>query len=210
MKRVRQSAVLVLVGVLLGAGALLAILYGTGALAPPESQTTMLMKTDLTETDDLALLETATHVAQDVYERDFAGLSAYVSASRGVVFAAYSRANLEKSLTFSAGQVSAFADDASLYVWDVVPATGEPVERTASAFFEEFLCVRDFCKAPTLVRGRVSAVDSQDPFASDVFVEFQYGAVAQEGWTCLRLVFETTDSDTYALTAIIRCDDRIE
>ena len=208
MKKQLMNLLCLLLGILLGVGSCLLVLFlsggGLGSKAAPEPVS--VAGEDL-RSDDLAALAVA--VADCIAAEDYAALSEYVHPVYGLVFSPYSTINLGSNQCFTPQRVAITGKDNSLYVWGVKYGSDEPIQLTAAAYFSEYVYDRDYAHAPvmgfnTVLRSGNALENVAAAFPDGQFVDLYFPSTSAEAndWRILRMVFEDCEGEM-KLSALI-------
>jgi hypothetical protein len=201
LKKVFTGFLLVIVGMIIGIAATLAVCYFTGAGLPEKfgiygKSITPDIGAQATSAE---LTAYAFEIVGYIKEGDYEKLSEVVHPEYGVVFSPYATINLSSNKVFTATQVKGFAKDTTKYVWGKYDGSGNPIELTPSDYFKDFVFDRDYTLAAhigvdTIVNTGNSLENIKEVFPTARFVDFhipgtdpEYGGL---DWSSLRLAFE--------------------
>ena len=210
MKRtILVSIATCLVGIVLGAGLLLAALHfdwlpGVHAFIAyqPDSSPSPSAPVD-EEIDSADLLGRAMEVAKLMRDRDWTSLAAVIHPEDGVTFTPYSYVT-DRDQVFTPAQIAAFGSDSSQYLWGYFDGVGDPMELTPMEYFDRFVFNADYTQAPFLIVNRVlsrgnSLENVADAYPDCQFVEFYYDMLEEEyegfDWCALKLVFRPYEGE---------------
>ena len=159
------------------------------------------------------LIQIAYEIVEHIGDYDYDALSKYVHPEYGVVFSPCATITLSTNRRFTEEQVAAFSTDRTPYVWGVRDGSGEPIERTPSEYFSEFVNFKDFSAAPVvginhIVRNGNALENITDIFSDVQFVDFHFpnddrNSASEHNWATLRLGFEAYN-DLMRLTVVLR------
>jgi hypothetical protein len=101
-------------------------------------------------------------------------------------------------------------DSEQVYTWGVYDGSGEPINLTFEAYYEEFVYSADFAEAEQVAvnerLGQGNTINNiQEFFPQSSFVEYYLPGSEEFGgmdWESLRLVF-VEDGDTWLLVGIV-------
>lgn len=211
MKKQLMNLLCLLLGILLGVGGCLLVLFlsggGLGSKTAPEPVS--VAGEDL-RSDDLAALAVA--VADCIAAEDYAALSEYVHPVYGLVFSPYSTINLDSNQCFTPQRVAVADKDKTVYVWGVKYGSNEPIQLTTQQFFREYIYDRDYARAPvmgfnTVLRSGNALENVNAAFQDGQFVDLYFPSTSAEvsDWRILRMVFEEYQGEM-KLSALIHSE----
>ena len=163
---------------------------------------------------DAKVLTAAFDAAACFKNGDYETLSKMAHPAKGITFVPYSTVQADKNLVFKADEIKGFGSDTKKRIWGATHGSGEPINLTPLAYFEQYVYDQDFINAPVIGRNRVigssnSIENVSEAFPDGVFIEFHYpGFDARYGgldWESLKLVFEKYESE-YKLVAVIHSE----
>ncbi len=170
------------------------------ATPAPQQETafpTVTEEPKLTPDKGYSFEETAEIVIQHLADGDMAGLSDFVHPELGVRFSPYAYVR-EDHQRFMPDQLMGLMDDPQIYQWGHYDGTGEPIELTFAAYYQEFVYPVDFANAEQVAYDRVigqgNTINNPSAFYPDSrFVEYHFSsfdpAYGGMDWQSLRLVF---------------------
>lgn len=148
--------------------------------------------------ENFRLLNTACSVLRAIQSRDYAALSGFIDAERGVTITPYSTVDTDKDLNFTPIQVKNFAKDQTRYTWGRMPGRGELIQLTVEEFMSGYLFGSDYTQAPRIGVDRVNirgnALENvEEAYPGCRFVDFTFPGSgknsAGQDWSSLKLVF---------------------
>lgn len=155
--------------------------------------------------------EVALVIVNLLNDYDLIALSELVHPDHGVRFSPYSFVEPDLHVVFQQSQLSALAQDTTIYQWGYYDGIGEPIELTFAEYYHRFIYDQDYINAESIHinerYGQGNSLDnSAEIYPNGTVVEFHFsGFEAQyEGmdWRSLRLVLEQ-DNNQWYLIAII-------
>lgn len=167
---------------------------GPGYLAPPVEQKEKVAPVVQGE----PIEETAIAALEALMERDVSLLADYVHPQTGVRFTPYTTIDTEHDRVLDTESLLSFFQDEEVYTWGNRDGTGEPIELTNTAYFEEFVADQDYRTAPTVTWNermeRGNGVDNTAVlYPHSQVVELHFPGFNEEydglDWVSLRLVF---------------------
>lgn len=190
-----------LAGIAIGLALALAVFYFTGdklfeQLTGTDSEAATLSV--VTEASGEELTAYAFQIAGYIRDGDYKKLADAVHPEYGVVFSPYATISLTSNKCFTAGQVQAFPEDSTKYVWGKYDGKGDPIELTASDYFKTFVFDKDYTAASvigvdTIIKSGNSLENIKDIFPKVRFVDLYMPGDAdleELDWSILRLGFE--------------------
>ncbi len=158
------------------------------------------------------LVDLAYQVAGYIQNRDYNALSQVAHPEYGVLFSPYATINVSTAQWFTASEIQNFGSNTNTYIWGTTAGSGEAIELTVSAYFDQYVSSgRDFTQAPVvgvnyIVRSGNALENVTEVFPEAQFVDFYFPPSdvenASTDWDVLRLVFELS-GDQYYLSAIV-------
>lgn len=157
-----------------------------------------------TSTISNTVLLSALDVVQALKDQDMSVLASYVHATQGVRFTPYGYVDTVNDLSFSSTAIATLMQDNSLYTWGSYDGSGDPITKTYSDYYSEFVYDEDYISPHVIgintVIGTGNSINNiASVYPSATFVEFhftgfdpQYGGI---DWSSLILVFEPVGSD---------------
>jgi hypothetical protein len=170
-------------------------------------QITMLqdqLNTAQTSTLSNTVLISALDVVQALKDQDMNILASYVHSTQGVRFTPYGYVDTVNDLSFSSTAIVTLMQDSTLYTWGAYDGSGDPISKTFSDYYSEFVYDEDYISPHIIginnVIGTGNSINNiASVYPNATFVEFhftgfdpQYGGI---DWSSLILVFEPVGSD---------------
>lgn len=158
-----------------------------------------------------SLLSTALEVVEILKAEDMANLANYVHPTSGVRFTPYSYVDTASDKSFTQAQVTNLMSDNTIYTWGAFDGSGEPINKTFSDYFDEFVYDEDYVNphmiGNNVLIGKGNSLDNlTDVYTNGEFVEFHFTGFdpQYEGidWSSLKLVFEQVSGE-WKLVGII-------
>jgi hypothetical protein len=100
-------------------------------------------------TSSLSLEESAESVITSLENRDLERLAGFVHPTIGLRFLPYGFIH-DDSQVFPPGTLPGLFDSEAVYLWGFYDGSGEPIELTFSAYYEEFVYSADFANAESV------------------------------------------------------------
>ena len=164
---------------------------------------------DMANADMTAL---AYAVIEYIRDDDFIALSRVVHPEYGVTLSPYATINLATNRSYTAEEIAVLelGSDTETYVWGVYNGSGEPIVKTVTEYFAEFIPAADFINAPVIginqiVRSGNALENITDVFPNVKFVDFHIPGgepVEEFDWSSLRIGFEEYNGEL-RLTVIV-------
>jgi hypothetical protein len=185
----------------------------TQAPPPASTNTTQPTTPPATEpepTSTLTLEETAERVINALRAKDLAAVAEFVHPSEGVRFSPYGYVQ-ESHQVFMPGDLAELAGSEEVYVWGQYDGSGEPIELTFDAYYDEFVYTSDFANAEQIAvnqrLGQGNTINNISEFYPDSsFVEYHFSGFDPEyegmDWESLRLVFKQ-ENGTWFLVGVV-------
>lgn len=157
----------------------------TATLAPPLSP------------EDTALALGA-QVLVALKAQDMATLAALVHPTQGVRFSPYAFVR-DEDVVFTPAQLSGAFSDSTVVAWGAYDGSGEPINLTFAAYYQEFIFDQDYTTAEAVSvnerLGQGNSIDnSQEAYPGAMVVEYHFPGFNPEyegmDWVSLRLVFQ--------------------
>jgi hypothetical protein len=148
-------------------------------------------------TDTLTTLETAEVIIQALAEKDLAKVADFVHPELGLRFSPYATIQ-EDHLVFIPEVLPGLLDSDEIYTWGAYDGSGEPIELTFTAYYDEFVYSVDFANPETVALNmRIGQGNTpnniQDFYPGSYFVEYHFSGFDEQyegmDWQSLRLVF---------------------
>jgi len=144
--------------------------------------------------------DVAARAIQAISLKDWSALAGLADPVHGVRFSPYAYVDTTAGVVLSSAEIAALGDGSQLRRWGTYDGSGEPIQLTVQAYFERFVCDRDFASAePGPPNQRVGTGNTLNNIGQvysgrDVLF-FEYylpGTEAYAGmdWRSLRLVLE--------------------
>ncbi|KOF10930.1 S-layer protein [Planococcus glaciei] len=159
--------------------------------------------------DKQALLETANDILADLKAKDFAAVSSYVSAQKGLTFCPYSGGCLDSGgVTFTKAQLPGFMQNSKIYQWGYQDGSGFPIKLTPAQYYNQYLMNATYNEKERYGRTEQPMTHEQikERFPNAMIVEFYYPGTDQyDGmdWQNLNMVFEKNSSGKWILVALV-------
>jgi hypothetical protein len=164
------------------------------------------------ETESPAVdLETASvQVINALAEKDMAKVANYVQPEMGVRFSPYGFVR-EEHQVFLPDELAALVGSDQVYTWGAYDGTGDPIELTFDAYYQEFVYSSDFANPEQMgVNERIGQGNTINNigefYPGSSFVEYHFSGFDEEyegmDWESLRLVFVQEDG-TWWLVGIV-------
>lgn len=161
-------------------------------------------------TEPLTTLETAEVLIQALAEKDLARVANFVHPEMGLRFSPYATI-LEDHLVFMPEDLPGLLDSDQVYTWGAYDGSGEPIELTFAAYYDEFVYSADFANPETVALnmriGQGNTLNNiQEFYPGSYFVEYHFSGFEEQyegmDWQSLRLVFVAEGGIPY-LVAIV-------
>jgi uncharacterized protein YcfL len=142
---------------------------------------------------------------------DWATISTYVSANKGVRFSPYANVNTQQNVVISKAVMKNVWAKNPTSVWGEYDGSGLPIQLTFQAYVHKFVYDLDFAHAQVIGNNTIigkgnSKNNLTDVYPNAKFVEYHFKQVDAENggmdWRSLRLVFEKHDGQ-WMLVGII-------
>jgi hypothetical protein len=144
--------------------------------------------------------DVAARAMQAIASRDWSALARLADPVHGVRFSPYAYVDTTGGVVLSSPEIAALGSDSQLRRWGTYDGSGEPIQLTAQAYLERFVCDRDFASVePGPPNERIGTGNSMnnigDAYSGRDVVFFEYylpgtDAYAGMDWRSLRLVVE--------------------
>ena len=172
-------------------GVLLAALCPAQSLSPTDARKAVAIEAH-------AVLEALGH-------QQFAALSQYVSADKGVRFSPYASIDKDADVVLTRRDLRSPRKLETVRKWGAYDGSGQPIQLSFLAYFRKFVWDRDFARAKVgfnEASGKSNtANNASDVYPNDIVVEYYVAppsdAEKAAQWSSLRLVFEKTGSDWF-------------
>jgi hypothetical protein len=157
-----------------------------------------------------SLEESAAFVIKALAEKDLEGLAALVHPSQGVRFSPYGFVR-EDHLVFMPGELPGLVGSDAVYTWGAYDGSGEPIDLTFDAYYQEFVYSADFANPEQMAvnerLGQGNSIDNIHEFyPGSSFVEYHFSGFdpQYEGmdWQSFRLVF-VQEGGVWCLVAVV-------
>jgi hypothetical protein len=218
LRRAARDIIPAVIGALVGAALILALLVGTRGrlfegLFGLRFEPTLRAGDLASDATDAELTAASYEILGYIKNEDYGALSDVAHPELGIVFAPYAMFEFASSKCFTPLQIAGFRNDATAYVWGVYDGTGEPIEMTPPEYFKRFVFDRDFTRAQELgVNYVVKSGNAKESIVMDYpqvrFIDFHIpedGKNTEGGWSSLRLGFEEYDG-SLMLTVIVHSE----
>jgi len=151
------------------------------------------------ETESTAVdLETAAaQVINALAEKDMQSVADFVHPEMGVRFSPYGFVR-EEHQVFMPGELAALVGSEQVYTWGAYDGTGDPIDLTFDAFYQEFVYSSDFANPEQMAvnerLGQGNTINNIGEFyPGSSFVEYHFSGFEEQyegmDWESLRLVF---------------------
>jgi hypothetical protein len=163
-----------------------------------------------TESPAVDLETAAAQVINALAEKDMAKVANYVQPEMGVRFSPYGFVR-EEHQVFMPGELAALVGSEQAYTWGAYDGTGDPIELTFDAYYQEFVYSSDFANPEQMgVNERIGQGNTINNigefYPGSSFVEYHFSGFDEEyegmDWESLRLVFVQEDG-TWWLVGIV-------
>ena len=164
----------------------------------------------LAPTEPLTVLESAEIIIQALAEKDLTRVADFVHPNMGLLFSPYATI-LEEHLVFMPEDLPGQLSSDKVYTWGAYDGSGEPIELTFAAYYDEFVYSADFANPETVALnmriGQGNTLNNiQDFYPSADFVEYHFSGFDPQyvgmDWESLRMVFVEEDG-VWFLVAIV-------
>lgn len=161
-------------------------------------------------TSGATLMMEATNIIHLMKIQDFAGLSAYVSASTGLRVSPYQNVNTTSDILLSDTDVANLGAY-PLTTWGNYAGSGDPISLTGMNYYSAFLYNADFENAPHIGQNTVLSSGNmvnniQTAYPGDSYVEFYYDGFnpvySGMDWTSITLVMRNISSQWYLVALV--------
>ena len=152
--------------------------------------------------NDLDPADLSARAIQAISAKDWSTLARLADPTHGVRFSPYSYVDTTTGVVLSPAEIASPGKNSQLRLWGTYDGSGEPIQLTAQAYFERFVCDRNFASAkPGPANKRIGIGNSlnniNDVYAGRDVVFFEYylpGTKVYDNmdWRSLRLVLERT------------------
>lgn len=180
--------------------------------APTETETAAPTETEMatdtvTPTEAMTLEAAAELVITALAAKDMQGLADLVHPEMGVRFSPYAYVQ-EEQLVFTPDQLPGLFESDGVYTWGAYDGTGQPIDLTFSAYFDEFVYSADFVHAEeTAVNERLGDGNTinniSEFYPESAFVEYHFSGFDPQydglDWQSLRLVFKQEGGQWYLI-----------
>ncbi len=162
------------------------------------------LNSEQTSTISNTVLLSALDVVQALKDQDMSVVSNYVDATIGVRFTPYSYVDTSNDLSFSSTAIATLMQDNTLYTWGAYDGSGDPITKTFSDYFSEFVYDEDYISPHIIgintVIGTGNSINNiATVYPTATFVEFHFTGFDPQysgiDWSSLILVFEPVGSD---------------
>ena len=164
---------------------------------------------NISQTDNVSLVECAMEVAAAFRNGDYSTLTAYVHPEEGVTFTPNSTVDFNSNLNFSLDQLAAAAQDTTLYVWGIGSDGSTPIKLTISDYVSQYVCDAAYTSAPYLGVDQVlfsgNALENvAESYPDCRFVDFYCPGSTDNSrdWSALKLVFSWYQNEWYLVGVI--------
>lgn len=162
----------------------------------PEAEPTTTPQSSPAATEALSLEATADRVIQALADKNLDNVAMYVHPQQGVRFSPYAYVREEHQVFMGEELPGLLASEQAL-TWGRYDGSGEPIELTFEAYYEEFVYSSDFANADQVAvnerLGQGNTINNIDAFYPEAsFVEYYIPGTEEYGgmdWESLRLVF---------------------
>jgi hypothetical protein len=163
-----------------------------------------------TESGVVDLETAAAQVINALAEKDMARLADFVHPEVGVRFSPYGFVR-EEHQVFMPGELASLVGSDQVYTWGAYDGTGDPIDLTFDAYYEEFVYSSDFANPEQMAvnerLGQGNTINNIGEFyPGSSFVEYHFSGFDEEyegmDWESLRLVFVQEDG-TWWLVGIV-------
>jgi hypothetical protein len=144
----------------------------------------------------------AARAIQAISAKDWPTLASLADPVRGVRFSPYAAVDTTNGVVLFSAEIAALGNDSRFRRWGTYDGSGKPIQLTNQAYFERFVCDRNFASAkPGPPNERIGIGNSlnniKDAYSGRDAVFFEYylpGTKVYDGmdWRSLRLVFGRT------------------
>lgn len=196
-----------------------AALSGANGFTPPSGASqsedgtaaSLSAAASLDPAENFPLLGTACAVNRAIQRQDWSTLASCIHPERGVVFTPYSTVEPETDLCFTADQIKNLAQDETVYIWGVEDGRGDPIQMTASQYFERYVYNRDYTQATEIGIDRImtegNALENlTEAYPGCRFVDFSFPSAdpVNDGmdWSSLKLVFQPQGERWYLVGVV--------
>jgi hypothetical protein len=130
--------------------------------------------------------------------QDMATLAALAHPTQGVRFSPYAFVR-DEDVVFTPAQLSGAFSDSTVVAWGAYDGSGEPINLTFAAYYQEFIFDQDYTTAEAVSvnerLGQGNSIDnSQEAYPGAMVVEYHFPGFNPEyegmDWVSLRLVFQ--------------------
>ncbi|OJV66650.1 MAG: hypothetical protein BGO41_04305 [Clostridiales bacterium 38-18] len=162
------------------------------------------LNSEQTSTISNTVLLSALDVVQALKDQDMSVVSNYVDATIGVRFTPYGYVDTSNDLSFSSTAIATLMQDNTLYTWGAYDGSGDPITKTFSDYFSEFVYDEDYISPHIIgintVIGTGNSINNiATVYPTATFVEFHFTGFDPQysgiDWSSLILVFEPVGSD---------------
>lgn len=160
---------------------------------------------------EAGLLQLAKEIMGAIKERDMTTLAQAAHPTQGILFSPYAFIDGSEVNQFTVSQLYNLLTDQTIYMWGYQHGSGEPLELTPAAYWEQYVYDQDFVQEAEISYNERAAGDGgmlnniEEVYPEAVFVEFHYTGSEEWSyldWSSLRLVFEEYDGLTYLVALV--------
>ncbi|MBP2077010.1 hypothetical protein [Oceanobacillus polygoni] len=140
---------------------------------------------------------------------DFDQLATFVHPEKGIRFSPYVFIEEEEQLVFEAEQVRAFSNDDEVYDWGTEDGTGDTIQLTPNAYYNDYIYIRDFIESNEVLVNDIEARGNMLMNVEEVYPEASFvsyyvpGTDVELDWANLILAFEEVNGDWYLVGIIV-------
>ena len=209
LKRAFPHVLLILICVTVGFIIASIIFAATGSSLFRRTPGKTVTSADLSNAE---LTSLAFGVLEYIRDGDYLAMSSIVHPDYGVVISPSATVSLSTNRRFTAEQVALFENDTNVYFWGVQDGSGEPIEISPAAYFDEYILSKDYSSAPLIgvnkiVRSGNALENIEEEFPGVKYVDFHIPGVERDNpdeldWSSVRIGFEDHEGLLW-LTVII-------
>lgn len=140
----------------------------------------------------------ATKVIEAISQKDFNTLSSYVHPVLGLSFSPYTYIAADNTMVLPKEEVAPFFEDDQTHLWGIYDGSGEDIQLTKTAYYEEFIYPVDYKNAERisynepLSSGNMIA-NEHEVYEKAIVVEYYFSGFQEEyegaDWKSLKLIF---------------------
>lgn len=187
--------------------------FGNVTFDEPFERNESIIKTpdQTSEAIEARLRELGENTLKALRDRDMAWLSSNIHPDKKLRFSPYTYIDLEKDLTFGAGEIKGLMNSGKVYTWGAYDGSGDPIRMTFAEYMSEFVYDKDFLNAEEIIYNqyisRGNTVNNiLEAYPDGKLLEYyfsgfdpQYGGL---DWESLKLIFEEKDGQWYLVGII--------